>query len=123
MTPPPSEPVDRAVRWEDVDVDPGRTRPVGEAAWVAAERQRFEGWWGAILRVVPLIYVIYVGGAVGRYSHGARASAGFAVLAAFCACYVALANLEASGRAAAWSFWLLSGLMLGLFAAELAFAH
>ncbi len=78
---------------------------------------------GPILRLIPLIYLIYVGGAVAEYSHGARAAGGFVVLAAFCACYVALVNLEASRRATAWSFWLVSGLMLGLFAAELPFAH
>jgi two-component system sensor histidine kinase DesK len=123
MTPPPSEPVEGAVRWGDVVADPGNTRPVGETAWVAAERQRLRGWRGAVLIYVPLIYLIFVGGAVAKYSHGARAAVGFAVLAAFCACYVALANLETSGRATAWSNWLLSGLMLGLFAAELPFAR
>ncbi|MGA3222066.1 MAG: hypothetical protein ABSE77_23880 [Acidimicrobiales bacterium] len=35
--------------------DPGKTRPAGEAAWVAAERQRLKGWRGAILRLIPLI--------------------------------------------------------------------
>ena len=123
MTPPSPEPVERAVRSEDVGADPGSTRPTGEAEWVAGQRQMLRGWRGAILRLIPLIYLIYVGGAVAKYSHGARAVAGFAVLAAFCACYVALVNLEASGRATAWSFWLLSGLMFGLFAAELPFAR
>ena len=123
MTPPPSEPGKRTVRWENVDADPAKTRPAGAAAWVAAERQRLRGWRGAILILVPLIYVIYVGGAVAHYSHGARAAAGFAVLAGFCGCYVALATLEVSGRATTWSFWLLSGLMLGLFVAELPFAR
>jgi two-component system, NarL family, sensor histidine kinase DesK len=123
MTPPSSEPVDRAARWEDVVAGPGTSRPAGETAWVAAERQRLRGWRGAILIYVPLIYLIYVGGAVAQYSHGAQAAAGFAVLAAFCACYITLTTLETSGRATAWSNWLLSGLMFGLFAAELPFAR
>lgn len=77
-----------------------------------------------ILIFVPLIYVIYVGAAVAQFSHGALAAAGgFAVLAAFCGCYVAFAIVESSGRGTTWSFWLLCGLMVGLFAAELPFAH
>jgi two-component system, NarL family, sensor histidine kinase DesK len=123
MTPPSSEPANRAVRWENVVADPGSTRPAGEAEWVAGQRQMLRGWRGAILRFIPLIYLIYVGGAVEKYSGGARAAAGFVVLAAFCACYIALVTREASGRATPWSNWLLSGLMLGLFAAELPFAR
>jgi two-component system, NarL family, sensor histidine kinase DesK len=106
-----------------VGVDPGKTRAAGEAEWGAGRRQMLRGWRGAILRLIPLIYLIYVGGAVARYSHGAQVAGGFAVLAAFCACYVALVSLEASARATARSFWLVSSLMLGLFAAELPFAH
>jgi two-component system sensor histidine kinase DesK len=112
-----------AVRWEDVGAEPGKTRTAGKAEWVAAERQRLRGWRGAVLIYVPLIYLIFVGGAVAKYSHGARAATGFAVLAVFCACYIALTSLQVSGRATPGSNWLLSGLMLALFAAELPFAR
>jgi hypothetical protein len=88
-----------AVRWEDVGAEPGKTRTAGKAEWVAAERQRLRGWRGAVLIYVPLIYLIFVGGAVAKYSHGARAATGFAVLAVFCACYIALTSLQVSGRA------------------------
>jgi two-component system sensor histidine kinase DesK len=106
-----------------VGSDPVTASPAGETEWVTGQRQSLRGWKGAILIFLPLIYLIYVGGAVAHYSHGPRAVAGFAVLAAFCACYVALAVLEASERSTAWNTWLLCGLMLGLFAAELPFAH
>ncbi len=86
-------------------------------------RLRLRGWRGAILVFVPLIYVIYVGAAVAQFSHGALAAGGFVILAAFCGCYVTLAIVETSGKGTAWSFWLLCGLMLGLFVAELPFAH
>jgi two-component system sensor histidine kinase DesK len=106
-----------------VSADTGYSRPAGGAEWVAGPRQRLTGWKGTVLILVPLIYLIYVGAAVAHYSHGGRAAAGFSVLAAFCACYIALAVLETSGRATVWSNWLLCGLMFALFVAELPFAR
>lgn len=98
--------------------------PSDKAEWFASQRQRLRGWkGGAILRFVPLIYVIYVGAAVAQYSHGVQGAVGFAVLAVFCLCYVALVSQAASGMRTASSFWLLSGLMFGLFLAELPFAR
>ena len=38
MTPPSSEPVDRAVRWETWVADPGNSQSGGEAEWVASQR-------------------------------------------------------------------------------------
>jgi two-component system, NarL family, sensor histidine kinase DesK len=123
MTRRGSESVLQAVTWGNVGADPGAGSPTGGNPWAAAERQRLKGWRRAVLILVPLIYVIYVGGAMAKYSHGVGAVEGFSVLAAFCVCYVALAILEARGKATAWSFWLLSGLLLVLFIAELPFAH
>ena len=56
-------------------------------------------------------------------SRGASASAGYAILAMFCACYLALVVLETSGKATAWIFWVLYVLLFALFAAELPFAR
>ncbi len=123
MTKPGSEPPGRAVRWDNVGSDPEAASTAGAHEWVAGRALRLRGWRGAIVVFVPLIYVIYVGSAVGQFSHGAAAVGGFAVLAAFCGCYIAFALVESSGRGTTWSFWLLCSLMSGLVAAELPFAH
>ena len=122
MTPPSSEPVERASTLGRRGRRPAKTRPAGEAEWVAAERQRLRGW-RRDPDLVPLIYLIYVGGAVAQYSHGARAAAGFASLPASARAMSLSRPWKCPGRATTWSFWLLSGLMLGLFVAELPFAR
>ena len=122
MTPPPSEPLDRAVRWEDVGADPA---PAGSARaeWASDQRARIRGWRRTVLIGLPLIYVAYVIGAVAQYSHGAWALAGYAIVAAFCLCFVAFAVFESRGPLSAPRFWLLYGLLVALFAAEVPFAR
>jgi len=84
-----------------------------------SEQHWLEGWRTPLLACLPLIYVIYVAGAVAKYSRGAAAARGYVILVAFCACYVVLALLQASRKATPRSFWLLFSLLLALFAAEL----
>ena len=73
--------------------------------------------------LVPLIYLVYVGGAVSKYSTGSAVVAGFAILGAFCVCYITLAIAESGGRTTPWTFWLLFGLLFVSFVAELHFAR
>jgi hypothetical protein len=58
-----------------------------------------------VLIGVPLIYVAYVAGAVAQYSHGAGAVAGYAIIAAFCGSFVALAVLESRSPTSPPRFW------------------
>lgn len=103
--------------------DPREASPASGSAWVAAQGPRLSGWRLAILILVPLVYLIYVGAAVAKYSNGAGVAEGLGVLAAFSVCYLALAILQASGRTTASSFWILSSLLFLLFVAELPFAR
>jgi two-component system sensor histidine kinase DesK len=70
---------------------------------------------------VPLVYLIYVAGAVAGNSRGAAAVWGYAVLAVFAVCWLAapVVLLDASWR----RFWTYYGVLVALFAAELPAAH
>lgn len=47
-----------------------------EAEWVASQRKWTQGWRRHVLAAVPLVYLVYVAGAVARYSRGAAAGWG-----------------------------------------------
>jgi two-component system sensor histidine kinase DesK len=70
---------------------------------------------------VPLVYLIYLVGAVTTHSHGAGAIWGYAILAAFGACWIAVPLLLP--QAAPRRFWTYYGVLVALFVAELPFAH
>jgi len=76
-----------------------------------------------VLIGLPLIYVVYVAGAVAQYSHGAGAVAGYAIIAAFCGSFVALAVLESRTPTSPARFWGIYALLAILFGAELPFAR
>jgi two-component system, NarL family, sensor histidine kinase DesK len=97
------------------------TPPKGD--WAEDQRMRVRGWRRVVLIGLPLIYVVYVAGGVAQYSHGARAVAGYAIIAAFCFSFIALAVLESRAPIGAWPYWLLFALLVALFAAELPFAR
>jgi two-component system, NarL family, sensor histidine kinase DesK len=79
------------------------------------------GWPRYVLSGALLVYALYVARAVYDYSSGARAVAGYAVLAAFAVCYVI--TLPEVDRAGTREFWALFGLLVALFIAELPFAQ
>lgn len=91
--------------------------------WASDQRRRIQGWRRAVLIGIPLIYVVYVIGAVAQYSHGQAAVAGYAIVGAFCLCFAALAVLESYGPLGAAPFWLLYTLLVALFVAEVPFAR
>jgi two-component system, NarL family, sensor histidine kinase DesK len=112
----------------DTDVAPAGP---AEAEWLAAQRQWAHGWRLFILHAAPLAYLFFVVDAISSYSRGAGAVAGYAVLAAFAAAWLAapLVLLEPNrvpvtpSRTPAWRFWTWYGLLAALFLAELPFAH
>jgi two-component system, NarL family, sensor histidine kinase DesK len=94
----------------------------GEAEWLASQRQWADGWRPVALIALPLAYLIYVVISVTENSRGADQVAGYAILAAFAACWLAaplLITPQTSGRA----FWAYFGILLALSLAELPFAR
>ncbi len=94
----------------------------GEAEWVASQRLWVGGWRRVALVALPLVYLVYVAISVTENSHGANRVAGYVILAAFAACWLAaplLMSQQASGRA----FWACFGILLALSLAELPFAR
>jgi two-component system sensor histidine kinase DesK len=92
-----------------------------EADWAASQRRWTRGWRRLALSGVFLVYLVYVGQAVAENAHGAAAVAGYAILAAFAACY--LAAVAAGRDATRRRYWTLYGLLVALFLAELPLAH
>ncbi len=87
-----------------------------------ALRQRWlEGWRRPAVGAIILVYLLYVADAITNYSHGSDAVIGEAVLAAFAACWVGV--LALSRQAISARFWVLYCVLVGLFLAELPFAH
>jgi two-component system, NarL family, sensor histidine kinase DesK len=113
-----------------MDTDIAPVSPA-EAEWLAAQRRWARGWPLLIVHAAPLVYLLFVVGAIYSYSHGAGAVAGYAVLAAFAAAWLAgpLVFLEPNGvpvtpsQPPAWLFWAWYALLAALFLAELPFAR
>ena len=59
-----------------------------EAEWVTAQPGSTRSWREAALLAIPLVYLIYVAVSVRQNSHGASAVTGYALLAAFAACWL-----------------------------------
>ncbi|HTZ30630.1 MAG TPA: sensor histidine kinase [Streptosporangiaceae bacterium] len=94
----------------------------GEAEWIASQRRWLGGWRRGALAAVPLAYLVFVVISVTENSHGSGRVAGYAILGAFAACWLAapvLFSRETSWRA----YWAYFGLLLGLSVAGLPFAH
>jgi two-component system sensor histidine kinase DesK len=101
------------------DVEPGSP---AEAEWLAIHRKWTRGWRSPVFAAVLLVYLVYVVSAVSQYSRGAGAIAGYAILAAFAATWLAIAVPPVSA-ASPWRFWVRYGLLVALFVAELPFAR
>jgi two-component system sensor histidine kinase DesK len=93
-----------------------------ETDWVAQQRRWTVGWRRTCWSAVPLIYLIYVFGAVDDQVHGAAAAWGYAILAGFALCWLAVPLLLYPHTSAAryWTLWII---LLALIAAELPFAR
>ncbi len=82
--------------------------------------------WGTgrrrlLLPAIFLAYLLQTVGGISKHSHGGWAIVGYAVLACFCACY--LATLPAVWTGADRRFWFLYGAMIVLTGAEVTIAH
>jgi two-component system, NarL family, sensor histidine kinase DesK len=102
----------------DADVE---TADAADPEWVAHHREWALGWRPLLLSLVFLVYLLYVADAIGRYSRGAGAAAGYAILAAFVVCYLVSPRMLA--RPSERKFWITCSVMVALFLAELPFAH
>jgi len=93
-----------------------------EAEWVAVQRRWSAGRRRLIMAAIPLAYLVFLVAPVARNSRGAGQIAGYAVLAAFAACWLAGPLLFSPGRPVR-GFWLYYALLAVLFVAELPFAR
>jgi two-component system, NarL family, sensor histidine kinase DesK len=92
-----------------------------DAEWIASQRKWTRGWLRLALPAVFLVYLLYVVGPIGQFSHGAGRVFGYAVLAGFALSYLAVIRegLQAPSR----RFWSLYWILVALFLAELPFAR
>jgi two-component system, NarL family, sensor histidine kinase DesK len=103
----------------DAHVEPATP---AEAEWLASQRQWTVGPRRMAWAAIPLLYLIYVAGAVDAQAHGAGADWGYAILAAFAVCWLAaplLLRPDSSGL----RFWTFYCVLFALFVAELPFAR
>jgi two-component system, NarL family, sensor histidine kinase DesK len=91
----------------------------------SGSRAGFRGYRILALRSVVVAYLFYVVQAIGHDSRGAGAVAGYAILAAFAVCWlvIPLPGSLLMSAVPARRFWVLYVVMVGLFVAELPFAH
>jgi two-component system sensor histidine kinase DesK len=75
------------------------------------------------MTAIPLAYLIYVAGSVKENSRGAAAVAGYAVLAAFALCWLAMPLVVPPGGGAKRWFWGWYAILVALLVAELPFAR
>jgi two-component system sensor histidine kinase DesK len=92
-----------------------------ETEWVAGQVKWARGWRRVVFPGVFLVWLLQVVGATADDSKGAAAVAGYAIVVAFCACYLFI--LPACWRAAARPFWALYAALVAFWVAELPFAR
>lgn len=79
-----------------------------------------QGWRRHVVSAVPLVYLLYVIGAIHSISAGGAAVLGYVFLAAFAGCWLAAVTPSVlAGR----RFWFLAAIMTALTVAELPLAH
>jgi two-component system, NarL family, sensor histidine kinase DesK len=91
-----------------------------EARWAAGRWQWAHGWRGLLLPSLPLVYLIFVVGAIDQNSRGAASIAGYVILAAFAACWVLAAALLIRPGTIQPALY---GVLVALFIAELPIAR
>lgn len=93
-----------------------------ETQWLASQRRWIGGWRRTLLVAIPLVYLIWVAASVEQNSYGAGRVAGYALLAAFAACWLAAPVLFSQAPPQRW-FWPYYAVLAALFVAELPFAR
>jgi len=93
-----------------------------EAQWVAAQSRWTQSWRRAAMLGIPLVYLVYVVISVRQNSHGTAALTGYALLAAFAACW--LVTPVVLGRdCSVRRFWAWYALLVALTAADIPLAR
>jgi two-component system, NarL family, sensor histidine kinase DesK len=92
-----------------------------DASWVASQRRWTQGWRRFVLAAVFLVYLAYLIGPIGKYSHGPSAVAGYVGLAGFAVCYLLV--IRRGADAGCWRFWTLYGVLFALFVLEVPLAR
>jgi two-component system sensor histidine kinase DesK len=72
-----------------------------ETEWVAGQVKWARGWRRVVFPGIFLVYLLQVVGATADDSKGAAAAAGYAIVAAFCACYLFILPAMLAGSAEA----------------------
>ena len=94
----------------------------GEAEWIASQRKWQGSWRRVALAALPLAYLTYVFISVTENSRGAGRVAGYVILAAFAACWLAV-PLVLTQQTSWRRYWAYFGLLSALSVAGLPFAH
>jgi two-component system, NarL family, sensor histidine kinase DesK len=106
----------------DVDAYSAPVSPA-EARWVASQRKWGQGWWRFTLNALPAVYLVYLVAAVAQNSRGSGQAAGYAIAAAFAACWLAIPLVLLPDTTNGRRFWACFGVLGALFVAELPFAR
>jgi two-component system sensor histidine kinase DesK len=92
-----------------------------ETEWVAYQRKWARGWRRIVFPGIFLVYLVEPATAIAKYSSGPLAVVGYALLVAFCVCY--LFALPGSWVDETPHRWARLGTMVALFAAVIPLAH
>jgi two-component system sensor histidine kinase DesK len=105
----------------ETEMAPQAPPPTG-APWVVGHRPWTDGCRQIAIVALPLVYLVFVVISVTENSHGGGRVAGYAILAAFAACWLA-APLVIKDHTPGSRFWGYFGILLALALAGLPFAR
>jgi two-component system sensor histidine kinase DesK len=106
----------------NVDAEVAPVSPA-EAQWFASQRRWGQGWRRFAMTGLPAVYLVYLVPAVAENSRGYWQEAGYAIAAAFAACWLALPLLLEPDGPPGQRFWPYWGVLGALFLAELPIAR
>jgi two-component system sensor histidine kinase DesK len=94
-----------------------------DAQWVASQVRWGQGWRRWAMAGLPAVYLVYLVQAVTQNSRGSGQAAGYAIAAAFAACWLAAPLVLRSDATPGRRFWPYYGVLSALFLAEVPFAR
>jgi two-component system, NarL family, sensor histidine kinase DesK len=98
---------------------PAEPATPAEAEWFDRQRRWTRGWRRIFTFSLPLVYLVYLAISVTQNSRGAGEIAGFVIIGAFVAAWLALPVIGTGPR----GFWIAYGVLLVLLVAELPFGR
>jgi two-component system, NarL family, sensor histidine kinase DesK len=102
-----------------IEVPPPTAR---EAEWAASQSRWLGSWRRGALTALPLAYLVYVFISVTENSRGAGQAAGYAILAVFAACWLAV-PLVVTYQTSSRRYWAYFAVLLALSVGALPFAR